>query len=140
MGQLNILCVDDEEVIRDIATFALQLDRGISVSTASNSCSALTLLTAPQTVFHAILLDVHLCEESGVLLLEDIRALPQHRTTPVIVLTGNIWSERVAQCRRLGALDAIAKPFDPMTLATDVRRLIMASGAGAGAERWGGVA
>jgi DNA-binding response OmpR family regulator len=44
----------------------------------------------------------------------------------VIFMTARAQSGEVDQYRALGALDVIVKPFDPMTLATEVRAILAA--------------
>lgn len=43
--------------------------------------------------------------------------------TPVIFMTAKVQPSEIQQYRDLGALDVIAKPFDPMMLAEQVRSI-----------------
>ena len=54
-------------------------------------------------------------------LLAALRARPATAATPVIFLTAKAQPEEIARLRALGAIEVLAKPFDPMTLADQVR-------------------
>ena len=43
--------------------------------------------------------------------------------TPVIFMTAKVQAAEVAKYRALGALDVIAKPFDPMQVSDQIRRI-----------------
>jgi len=45
------------------------------------------------------------------------------KDTPVIFMTAKVQPREIQHYRDLGALDVIAKPFDPMTLAEQVRSI-----------------
>ena len=42
---------------------------------------------------------------------------------PVVFMTAKVQSQEIAHYRALGALDVIGKPFDPMTLAQQLRTI-----------------
>ena len=45
------------------------------------------------------------------------------KPTPAIFLTAKAMPAEVERYKKLGALDVIAKPFDPMTLADQVKAI-----------------
>ena len=54
--------------------------------------------------------------------LEPLRRLPETKDTPAVFLTAKAPSE--IECyKKLGALDIFAKPFDPMKLADNVKKI-----------------
>lgn len=126
MSSLSILHVDDEDDIREVAAFALELDPDIALKSAASGQAALNLLDAGETP-DVILLDVMMPGLDGPGTLKLIRERPALATTPVIFMTARAQSGEVDQYRRLGALDVIVKPFDPMTLASDVRSILAES-------------
>ena len=73
-----------------------------------------------------VLLDVMMPHLDGPGTLARIRQRPAHRATPVIFMTARAQPGEVDHYRALGALDVITKPFDPMTLAADVRAVLAA--------------
>jgi CheY-like chemotaxis protein len=52
-----------------------------------------------------------------------LRAGPATAAIPIIFLTANAQPAEVAQYKALGAMDVIAKPFNPMTLAGQIRQV-----------------
>lgn len=127
MTALSILHVDDEDDIREVAAFALELDPGIALRSAASGDAALKILDdgfRPDV----ILLDVMMPRLDGPATLKQIRERPAHADTPVLFMTARAQSTEVDHYRRLGALDVIIKPFDPMTLAQDVRAILAAAG------------
>jgi len=63
-----------------------------------------------------ILLDMMMPGMGGAETLKELRKLPSLKTTPVIFITAKVLTNELDQYRKLGALDVIAKPFDPLTL------------------------
>ncbi len=59
-----------------------------------------------------ILLDLKLPNVNGIEVLRQIKANPQTRTIPVVVLTGSQRHQDIAECVRLGANSYIVKPVD----------------------------
>jgi CheY-like chemotaxis protein/HPt (histidine-containing phosphotransfer) domain-containing protein len=61
---------------------------------------------------HLILLDLHLPDVGGEVLLARIRAEPVTAKTPVVVVSADAMSENIARVRAAGATDYLTKPFD----------------------------
>lgn len=122
MAELTkILHVEDEADIREIAHMALEMIGGFEVLQASSGADALEVVEgfAPDL----ILTDVQMPGMTGTETLAAIRALPGYEQIPGIYMTAKVMeSERDAL---LGAHDlgVITKPFDPTSLATEIRAL-----------------
>jgi CheY-like chemotaxis protein len=56
--------------------------------------------------------------------LEKLRSLPATASIPVIFCTAKAQRHEVEHFHSLGAAGVIAKPFDPMTLHDEVRRIL----------------
>ena len=125
MSALTVLHVDDEDDIREVAAFALELDPEIALTSAPSGAAALAALDRG-VVPDVILLDVMMPHLDGPGTLARIRERQAHQATPVIFMTARAQSGEVDHYRALGALDVITKPFDPMTLAQDVRAILAA--------------
>ncbi|HZV83373.1 MAG TPA: response regulator [Brevundimonas sp.] len=123
MTNLRILHVDDEDDIREVAAFALEMDPGVELRSAGSGRAAIEVLDAGYMP-DVILLDVMMPGLDGPGTLKLIRERPEQAGTPVIFMTARAQSGEVDQYRRLGALDVIVKPFDPMILASDVRAIL----------------
>ena len=119
MSQLNkILYVEDEPDIQAIATMALEMVGGFTVKICSSGEEALAEVEsfAPDL----ILLDVMMPGMDGPTTLKALREKPGLKNLPIAFMTAKVQPQEIEYYKSLGALDAIAKPFDPMTLADKV--------------------
>lgn len=117
---LNVLHVDDEPDIREVASMSLGIDPDIEVRSAASGDEALRILEAGWRP-DVILLDVMMPELDGPGTLERLRRLPGHEQTPVIFMTARAQAQEQDHFLALGAIAVIVKPFDPMALAGQVR-------------------
>ncbi len=116
----RILFVEDDPDIQVVATLALESLGGFSVLGCASGAEALARFAgfAPDLV----LLDVMMPGMDGPATLEALRRLPEGNV-PVVFMTARVQAHEVLQYREMGAVDVIAKPFDPMTLAETVQTL-----------------
>jgi CheY-like chemotaxis protein len=56
--------------------------------------------------------------------LKALQQRPEGLNIPVIFMTARLQPSEIEEYRLLGAIGVIPKPFDPMTLADDIRRLV----------------
>ncbi len=117
---LNVLHVDDEPDIREVAAFALEMDAEMTVRSAASGREALEVLMSGAPV-DVVLLDVMMPELDGPGTLEQLRRLPGHADTPVIFMTARAQTNELDRFLTLGAVAVIIKPFDPMTLGQQLR-------------------
>lgn len=117
----RILYIEDEADIQTIARLALESIGGFVVETCSSGREGLDRVAdfAPDLV----LLDVMMPDMDGPATLRALRQLPGMAALPVVFMTAKVQPQEVAEYRARGALDVIAKPFDPMTLAAQVREI-----------------
>ena len=115
----KILYVEDDDDIRQIANLALEMVGGLTVRACASGAEAVAQAAAfkPQL----ILLDVMMPGLDGPATMTALRSLPGTANTPVIFMTAKVQPQEVARIRALGAIDVVAKPFDPMTLAETIR-------------------
>jgi len=122
MAELKrILYVEDEPDIQAVAKLALEAIGGFEVKVCGSGKEALD--SAPAFSPDLILLDVMMPGMDGPTTLQAMRALPELAHTPVIFMTAKVQPQEVAGYKNLGALDVIPKPFDPMTLADNVKKI-----------------
>lgn len=121
MNLERILYVEDEPDIQAVAKLALEMVGGFQVMICGGGQEALDKVAgfAPDL----ILLDVMMPGMDGPTTLQNLRADPVSAAIPVIFLTAKVQPAEVVQYQALGALSVIAKPFDPMTLAAQVREI-----------------
>jgi len=119
--QPRIMYVEDEEDIREVAEFALE-DEGFDLLFCAGGQEALdqVLAFAPDL----ILLDVMMPGMDGPSTLQELRKLPELATTAIAFLTAKVQPAEVASFLALGALEVVAKPFDPMALPGQIRELL----------------
>ena len=117
----RILLVDDEADIRQIARLALEAVGGFRVRECASGLAAPKAIEefAPQL----ILMDMMMPGQDGVETLKALRAAGATSRIPVVFMTAKVQPQEVTAFRSLGALDVIAKPFDPMTLSQTVRKI-----------------
>ena len=122
MSELStILYVEDDPDIQAVAQMALELIGGFAVTVCSSGEQA--LLAAAASAPDLILLDVMMPSMDGPTTLAELRATPGLAGIPVIFVTAKVQTTEVEHYKSLGAVDVIAKPFDPMTLADTVREI-----------------
>lgn len=129
MTPLQVLYVDDEPDIREIAGLALELDPGIRVRLAESGAKALEALESWRP--DAILLDVMMPAMDGPAVLKALQGEPRWAAIPVVFITARTQAQDRQRLLELGALALISKPFDPMTLARELRSVLAAEAAAA---------
>jgi DNA-binding response OmpR family regulator len=110
----NILVVDDEPISRRAITHALEKARLKCVNVEDPNV-AFKLLS--EQSFDLVFLDVDMPGMNGFELCTKLRALPAHKKTPVVFVTGLKDLESRASSMMSGGNDFIAKPFLFMELA-----------------------
>ena len=117
---MEILHVDDEPDIREVAAMSLAIDPAIKVRSVRSGEEALEMLATGWRP-DVILLDVMMPDLDGPGTLQRLRNMPGHETTPVIFMTARAQASERVSFIDLGAIGVIIKPFDPMALASQVR-------------------
>lgn len=117
----RILYVEDEPDIRTVARMALEMIGGFEVKICSSGEEA--VCEAEDFAPDMILLDVMMPGMDGPSTLEALRKKASLADTPVAFMTAKVQPAEVAHYKSLGARDVIAKPFDPMTLADQVKAI-----------------
>lgn len=122
MSELRrILYVEDEPDIQAVAKLALEMVGGFTVKLCSSGEEALR--EAAAFAPDMILLDVMMPGMDGPNTLRALREQAALAAVPVAFMTAKVQPQEVALYKSLGARDVIAKPFDPMTLADQVRAI-----------------
>lgn len=117
----RILYVEDDPDIQTVARLALETLGGFTVEICSSGNEALS--RAPGFQPQLILLDVMMPVMDGPTTLKMLRRLPQFANTPVIFMTAKVQPGEIAGYKEIGAVDVIPKPFDPMTLSSQVQAI-----------------
>lgn len=117
----RILYVEDEPDIQTVARLALEGIGGFTVETCNSGIEALERVDDFDP--DLILLDVMMPGMDGPTTLQALRERPATAATPIVFMTAKVQPQEIAQFKALGALDVVAKPFDPMTLAQTIRSI-----------------
>ncbi len=108
-----LLVVDDDPANREMLSRRLQKS-GYSVTVAENGLQAIKLLrTNP---FDLVLLDLIMPGLDGYQVLSQLKADPDLKHLPVIMISALDQDEGIARCIEMGADDYISKPFNPVFL------------------------
>lgn len=118
----RILYVDDEPDLREIAVMSLELDPGFEVRECGSGEAALGI--AREWRPSLILLDMMMPGMDGPATRRALQSQPRTADIPVAFVTARTQARDVEELMALGALGVIAKPFDPMALAGQVRALL----------------
>jgi len=121
---LNILHVEDDADIRLVAGMAMALDPAMTVTSVESGGAALRMLTEGAFRPDLLLLDVMMPDMDGMRLVAEARRLPGMEAVPAIFLTARTRPGDIALYRAAGSLGLIIKPFDPVTLAQQIRALL----------------
>ena len=122
MSAPSVLLVDDEPDIRRIAQLSLGLVGGFRVLLAASGPEAVA--AAERERPDVILLDVMMPGMDGPSTLGQLRLRPSTQSIPVIFMTAKVRRGELDQLASLGVHGILCKPFDPMTLAHEVRALL----------------
>ncbi|MDR5885331.1 response regulator [Vreelandella janggokensis] len=118
----RVMYVEDDPDIREIASMSLGDVGGLTVKVCESG--ELALSEAEAFAPQMILLDVMMPGMDGPrTLLELKRQGLVGESVAVAFMTAKVHPDEVARYKEIGATDVIAKPFDPMTLADDVRAI-----------------
>jgi DNA-binding response OmpR family regulator len=125
---MTILIIDDDADIRFIAGMSLSRVGSMKVLEAAGGAEGMRIAREQQP--DAILLDMMMPGMDGSQTLAALRARLETATIPVIFLTAKTIEAEVERMKALGAAGVLIKPFNPRTLADDVRALLPAGLAG----------
>lgn len=118
MTTKRILVVDNDQYIREVVQICLRKVAGWQVVTAGSGSESLSKAQAEQP--DAILLDVMMPDMDGLTTFQKLQANSATRHIPVILLTAKVQACDYRRYAELGIKAAIAKPFKPLQLASQL--------------------
>lgn len=113
-SEAALLIVDDIEDNRYTLTRRLNREGYSNLTTAANGREALDILQAKP--IDLVLLDIMMPDMNGYEVLERLKAAPNLRHIPIIMISAVDEIESVIRCVELGAEDYLSKPFNPTLL------------------------
>jgi two-component system OmpR family response regulator len=121
--QYSVLLVEDDPDIQLITRLVLEKKGKFHVRGSANGLEALHALQEFRP--DLILLDVMMPGMDGIAMLRALRASTDDcAQIPVVFMTAKVQPAEVALYYSLGAIDVIAKPFEPMLLVERLKRIL----------------
>jgi len=118
----RILIIDDEDDIREVAALSLETVAGWEVLTANSGAQGIT--SATENLPDAVLLDVMMPGMDGPTTFRALRSSPATAHIPVLLLTAKVQSSDQKRFADLGVEAVLSKPFDPLTLSTQIAEVL----------------
>ena len=118
----RILIIDDEDDIREVAALSLETVAGWDVIVASSGPQG--ILRAAEHQPDAILLDVMMPGMDGPTTFRELRKNPATAHIPVMLLTAKVQGPDQRRFADLGVEAILTKPFDPLTLASQMEAVL----------------
>jgi CheY-like chemotaxis protein len=119
---LKVLIIDDDPDVRRIANLSLRHFGHMEVVEAGNAADGLQ--RAIEEKPDVILLDIMMPRVDGLATVRALRDDPATAAVPVVFLTAKSTDESEDLLQRTGARGLLAKPFDPTTLAAQLRAIL----------------
>jgi two-component system chemotaxis response regulator CheY len=120
---IRVVLADDQALVR--AGFRMLLDAEDDIEVvgeADDGAAALALAT--QRRVDLVLTDQNMPNMDGLSLVASLRALPEYRKVPIMMLTTESSPEMKAKGRAAGATGWMVKPFDPEKLVSMLRAVL----------------
>jgi two-component system chemotaxis response regulator CheY len=118
----TIMIIDDSISLRQVVAIALE-SAGYEVLQACDGQDALAKLTGQKV--HLMICDVNMPNMDGITFLKNVRAHPNYKFTPVIMLTTEAGEDKKKEGQAAGARAWVVKPFKPEQLLMAVSKLIL---------------
>jgi CheY-like chemotaxis protein len=116
---VQLLYVDDEADIREVAVMAIELDPDLKVRPCASGAEAIEQARALKPAL--ILLDVMMPVMDGPATFAKLVEDPETAGIPIVFITARTQAQDIERLEGLGAKGVIAKPFDPLALAGIVK-------------------
>jgi len=116
----RILIIDDEDDIREVAALSLEATAGWDILTANCGADGIRAATEAKPAPDAILMDVMMPGMDGPTTFRQMQQNPAIAGIPVLLLTAKVQGVDQRRFAGLGVAAVLFKPFDPLTLATQI--------------------
>lgn len=117
----RIMTIDDSISMRQLVTFTLE-HAGFEVVQAVDGMDALERLQGRE--IHLFLADLNMPRMDGIELTRQLRAMPEYKFAPIVLLTTESHPEKKQQGKAAGATGWIVKPFKPDDLLAVVKKVM----------------
>ena len=117
----TIMTADDSASVRQMVSFTLQR-AGYSICEAVDGKDALAKIQAAAP--HLLITDLNMPNMDGLQLIREVRAMPQFKYIPIIMLTTESQIEKKQAGKAAGATGWIVKPFTQEQLVAVVKKVL----------------
>jgi two-component system chemotaxis response regulator CheY len=117
----TIMTVDDSASMRQMVGVVLR-GGGYEVLEAVDGLDALSRLKGQE--LHLFLSDINMPNMDGLEFTRRIRAMPQYKFVPIVLLTTESHPEKKQEGKAAGATAWIVKPFNPEQLLAVVKKVV----------------
>jgi len=121
MLKQTLLVIDDEPAIQLILEHYFSGEYEVVLT--ANGREAMDWL-AQGNLVDAIVADYEMPRLNGLDFIRELRALPMHEHTPLLILSGTDETSKKIQCLRAGADDYLVKPFNPEELEIRIKKVM----------------
>ena len=118
----TVMIIDDSPSIREVVGIALR-GAGYKMLEACDGRDALDKLDGIKV--HLIICDVNMPIMDGITFVKEVKKLPDHKFTPIIMLTTESHEARKQEGQMAGAKAWVVKPFRPAQMLNAVSKLIL---------------
>ena len=117
----TVVVVDDNTTVRALFKRGTE-DLAIDLVSHGSTAEAMAYLKdhRPDLLF----LDIIMPDQDGLSFLRELRSLPLHRDTPVIMITSKDYMQDRTLAKALGALEFITKPMSIQTISDIIQQHI----------------
>ncbi|MBF5096425.1 response regulator [Azospirillum sp. INR13] len=116
----KVMTVDDSRTMRDMVSFTLR-GAGYDVVEAADGQQAMSAIATNKV--DLVITDLNMPVMDGLTLIRRLRAIPAHRTLPILMLTTEADESKKSEGRAAGATGWIVKPFNPDKLVSVVQKV-----------------
>lgn len=120
----NILVVDDSETVRNVIAKTLALSNAPigAIHQAANGQEAIVCMR--EQAIDLVFTDINMPVMSGIAMVQAMRATPDTRDIPVVVISTEGSRTRIDELLAAGVQAYIRKPFSPEMLGEVVQQLL----------------
>ena len=121
----TILVVDDSCSVRQHVSLVLQR-AGFETAQAADGQEGLAMVDSNRNI-DMVICDINMPIMNGLEMVEKIKAKPENKSLPILMLTTEGQASLVKRAKQAGAVGWIVKPFNPRQLVQTVNHLTGAS-------------
>ena len=116
-----VLVVDDSSTVRQQVATALK-GAGFCIIEAADGAEGLKTLEANRNI-DMVVCDVNMPNMNGLEMVEKVKAKPENKTLPILMLTTEGQPSMIKRAKEAGASGWIIKPFDANQLVQTAKHL-----------------